>query len=87
MLFIDEFDASYHFALSEKIVEKLKQLSDVQVILTTHNTNLLDNKLIRPDCGYIIDGNQIKPLNHRTDKELREAHSLERLYQAGKFNE
>lgn len=87
LLFIDEFDASYHFALSEKIVEKLKQLADVQVILTTHNTNLLSNELIRPDCAYVIDGKKISSLKKATNKELREIHNLERLYQAGEFDE
>lgn len=86
LLFIDEFDASYHFALSEKIVEKLKQLSNTQVILTTHNTNLLSNEIIRPDCGYVIDGKTINSLNKSTNKELREVHNLERLYQAGEFS-
>ncbi len=86
LLFIDEFDCSYHFELSEKIIEKLKELPNTQVILTTHNTNLLSNDLIRPDCGFIIDGKKIKSLNHLTDKELREAHNLEKLYQSGHFN-
>lgn len=86
LLFIDEFDCSYHFALSEKIVEKLKELPDTQVILTTHNTNLLSNELIRPDCGFVIDGKEIKPLNKLTVRELRYAHNLERMYQAGEFD-
>ena len=86
LLFIDEFDCSYHFSLSEKIVEKLKKLPNTQVILTTHNTNLLSNELIRPDCGFVIDGKSIKSLNHLTHKELREVHNLEKLYQAGHFN-
>lgn len=86
LLFIDEFDCSYHFDLSEKIVEKLKKLSSTQVILTTHNTNLLSNDLIRPDCGFIINGKSINSLNKLTEKEIREAHNLERLYQAGHFN-
>ncbi len=86
LLFIDEFDCSYHFELSEKIVEKLKELPNTQVILTTHNTNLLSNELIRPDCGFIIDGKKIKSLNNLTEKELREVHNLEKLYQAGHFS-
>ena len=86
LLFIDEFDCSYHFELSEKIVEKLKSLPHTQVILTTHNTNLLSNELIRPDCGFIIDGKKIKSLNNLTEKELREVHNLEKLYQAGHFS-
>ncbi len=86
LLFIDEFDASYHFALSKTIVNKLKELENTQVILTTHNTNLLNNDLIRPDCGFIINGKSIKALQHCTEKELRYAHNLEKLYKAGVFN-
>ena len=87
LLFIDEFDCSYHFSLSQEIVQKLKELTGTQVILTTHNTDLLSNEFIRPDCGYIIDGKKIRALNQLTKKELREAHNLEKLYHAGHFNE
>ncbi len=86
LLFIDEFDASYHFALSKSIVNKLKELENTQVILTTHNTSLLNNDLIRPDCGFIVNGQEIKALQHCTEKELRYAHNLEKLYKAGAFN-
>lgn len=86
LLFIDEFDCSYHFSLSEKIMKKLKELPNTQVVLTTHNTNLLSNELIRPDCGFIINGKQIKSLYRLTQKELREVHNLEKLYQSGHFN-
>ncbi len=86
LLFLDEFDGSFHFKLSSSIVEKLKDLKDTQVILTTHNTNLLNNDIIRPDCGFIIDGAEIKALHQCTVKELREAHNLEKLYKAGAFN-
>lgn len=86
LLFIDEFDSSYHFALSQKLVKKLKELKNTQVILTTHNTDLLSNDLIRPDCGFIINGERVEALNQLTEKELRRAHNLEKLYQAGKFN-
>ncbi len=86
LVIIDEFDASYHFKLSKNIVNKLKELPNTQVILTTHNTNLLNNDLIRPDCGFIIDGKQIKALQHCTKRELRHAHNLEKMYKAGSFN-
>ena len=85
LLFIDEFDCSYHFYLSEKIIEKLKKLANTQVILTTHNTNLLSNELIRPDCGFVIDGLAIKSLNQATERELRQIHNLEKMYLSGEF--
>jgi len=84
-VFIDEFDAYYHHALAKLVVEMLKQV-DAQVILTTHNTNLMTNDLLRPDCYFIMDNNQIKSLQDCTDKELREAHNLEKIYRAGGFN-
>ncbi|MBK9184748.1 MAG: ATP-binding protein [Moraxellaceae bacterium] len=86
LLFIDEFDASYHFKLSRAIVKRLKQINS-QVILTTHNTALLDNDLIRPDCGFIIDGSHIQSLHASTSKALRHAHNIEKMYRAGGFNE
>jgi AAA15 family ATPase/GTPase len=86
LLFIDEFDASYHFKLSRAIIKRLKQINS-QVILTTHNTALLDNDLIRPDCGFIIDGTYIRSLHTSTSKELRYAHNIEKMYRAGGFNE
>lgn len=87
LLYIDEFDCSYHFSLSKNIVKKLKELPNTQVILTTHNTNLLSNHLIRPDCGFVIDGKSIKSLNNATNRELREVHNLEKMYQSGEFDD
>ena len=86
LLFLDEFDSSYHFKLSKHIVCMLKEL-DSQVILTTHNTALLSNSLIRPDCGFVIDGSRINALHVSTLKEIRVAHNLEKLYRAGEFSD
>lgn len=86
LLFIDEFDAFYHFELSEKIVEKLKELK-IQVILTTHNTFLMSNELLRPDCYFIVFKNKIfKPLFDLTEKELRYGHNLEKIFRSEGFN-
>lgn len=81
-VFIDEFDAFYHHALSKTIVKMLKKV-DAQVILTTHNTNLMSNDLLRPDCYFIMSNDSIKSIPQCTDKELREAHNLEKMYRAG----
>lgn len=85
-LFIDEFDASYHFDVSRQIVSRLKEIKS-QVILTTHNTFLLNNDVIRPDCAFMIQESSISSLHHRTSKELRQAHNIEKMYRAGSFNE
>ena len=85
-VYMDEFDAFYHFELAESIVKKLKEFTDTQIILTTHNTDLLSNELLRPDCYYWLDRGTIKPLNELTEKELRLAHNLQKMYKAGAFN-
>ncbi len=84
LIFIDEFDAFYHFELSKNIVEILKEL-DIQVILTTHNTSLITNELLRPDCYFLINNHKIGSLSNLTTKELREAHNIEKMYKAGSF--
>ncbi|PWB14081.1 ATP-binding protein [Acinetobacter sp. AM] len=85
LLFIDEFDAFYHFELSKAIVEELKTFTG-QTILTTHNTSLLSNELLRPDCYFVINNQKIQSLPNLTDREIRAVHNLEKLYKAKAFN-
>ncbi len=84
-VFIDEFDAFYHHDLSKLVIEMLKEITDTQIILTTHNTSNISNALLRPDCYFIMDNQKITPLTDRTHKELREAHNIEKMYRAGSF--
>lgn len=83
-VFIDEFDAFYHYELSRLIVKKL-QASGIQFILTTHNTSIMSNDLMRPDCYYLMNNLKILPLSKCTEKELREVHNIEKIYKAGAF--
>ena len=87
MMFIDEFDAYYHYELSESIVLMLEKMTNTQVILTSHNTNLLSNRIMRPDCYFILSDTGITSLVNATGRELREGHNLEKLYMSGEFNE
>jgi len=49
-MYLDEFDAFYHYEMAENLVKYFKQkLPNCQIILTTHNTNLMTNRLMRPD--------------------------------------
>lgn len=86
LMFIDEFDAFYHFELAESIVSILEKMPNTQVILTSHNTNLLSNKIMRPDCYFILTKDKLTALVHATTRELREGHNLEKLYMSGEFN-
>ncbi len=85
-VFIDEFDAFYHYKLATLIVNKLNKITS-QVILTTHNTAIMTNDLLRPDCYFIMKNNQIKPLYTFTNKEFRIAHNIEKMYRAGAFDD
>ncbi|AMO68283.1 SMC domain-containing protein [gamma proteobacterium BDW918] len=76
--YIDEFDAFYHHALAAKIVERVTSTS-CQTIMTTHNTGIMSNDLLRPDCYFVLD-KIISPITALTSKELRKAHNLEKIY-------
>ncbi len=85
-VYMDEFDAFYHFELAESIVKKLRDIEKVQIFATTHNTDLLSNDLLRPDCYFIINNNKVWSLAQATPKELRKAHNLQKMYKAGAFD-
>ena len=83
-VFIDEFDAFYHFKLSFEVCKQLFS-NQCQLFLSSHNTYLMTNDLLRPDCNFILNRNEVKPLNECTDKELRWGHNIEKLYRGGTF--
>lgn len=84
-MLIDEFDAYYHHELSKSVLEKIRD-SGTQAIVTTHNTSIMSNDLLRPDCYFIIEENTIKSIADSTNKELRKAHNIEKMYRAGAFD-
>lgn len=86
-IFIDEFDAFYHTDLSITVIRKLMMEKNIQVVFTSHNTDVISNELLRPDCYFILEDNEIQPFCNLTDKSLREAHNLQKMYKAGAFYE
>ena len=84
--YIDEFDAFYHFALSKRIVKLVSELS-CQTMITTHNSSLLSNNLLRPDCYFVLDKDCLTPIYKLTNREIRKAHNLEKMYRSGAFDE
>ena len=86
-IFMDEFDAYYHYELSKEIVDEIISRTDVQILFTSHNTNLMNNDVFRPDCLFIIQNKGIKAMCDLTEKELRKAHNLQKMYKAGAFDE
>ena len=73
-------------ALWLDIVQVLKKMKNTQVVLNSHNTNLLTNRIMRPDCYFILTKDKLTSLANATSRELREGHNLEKLYMSGEFN-
>ena len=86
-LFIDEFDAFYHFKLSRNVIKNILEYDNMQTILTSHNTYIANNDLLRPDCYFQIKDGVLKSLADSTDRELREGHNLEKMLRQGEFDE
>lgn len=86
-LYIDEFDAFYHTDLAAAVMKKVIEAKNVQAVITSHNTDLLSSGLLRPDCIFKLEDNKIRPLSELTDKALREAHNLQKMYKAGAFHD
>lgn len=86
LVFIDEFDAFYHFKLAFAVCKHLFSFDNCQVFMTSHNTYLMTNDLLRPDCNFILDQNIVKPLCECTEKELRFGHNIEKIYKSGAFH-
>ena len=83
-VFIDEFDAFYHFRLSYEVCKALFSLP-CQAFTSSHNTYLMTNDLLRPDCNFILQDNKIKPLSDCTQKELRFGHNIEKMFRGNAF--
>lgn len=86
-IYLDEFDAFYHYEMAIQIVKFIKEnYINAQVIFTTHNTNLMSNQLMRPDCLFILSrSGKMTALCEATERELKEGHNLEKLYIGGEF--
>ena len=87
LMYLDEFDAFYHFEMAENLLKYFKlRFPNSQIIFTTHNTNLISNRLLRPDCIFILSRTgKLTSLNNATQRELREGHNLEKMYISGEF--
>lgn len=88
LLLIDEFSSGFHNRLEELIIKYFLQNStNSQVIFTSHSTNLLNTKLLRPDQIYTVDfePNEGSYIARFSDENPREAQNLEKMYLSGKF--
>lgn len=85
--YMDEFDAFYHYEMSDHVIQYIKEhYPKCQFLMTTHNTNLMSNRLMRPDCLMILSRfGTLTALCNATERELREGHNLEKMYISGEF--
>lgn len=87
LLFIDEFDAFYHFDLAKNIVKYVIGFDNLQAIFTTHNSYLATNDVMRADCYFLLESGKLSSFAERTKREIREGHNLEKMLRNGEFNE
>ena len=73
-IYFDEFDAFYHYEMAENVIKFFKKkYPRCQIIMTSHNTNLMTNRLMRPDCMFILSRRgTLTALCNATTRELRE---------------
>lgn len=85
-LFMDEFDAFYHFELAKNVVKYIIDIDSIQAVFTTHNSYLASNDLLRPDCYFILQDYKLSSFVNSTERELREGHNLEKMLRNGEFS-
>lgn len=86
LAFIDEYDAFYHFRLARRLVEMMAKNKKTQTIFTTHNTDVISNDVLRPDCFYMIKDGKIDSFSNLTSKDLRQYNDLQKMFRAGAFD-
>lgn len=87
LIYLDDFAAFYHYEMAEKLICYFKdKYPECQFIMTSHNTNLMTNKIMRPDYLFILSSKgTLTALCDATERELREGHNLEKMYISGEF--
>lgn len=69
---IDEIDSNIHDVLIKNVLESLVENTKGQIIITTHNTSLLESEILRKGAYiFVADKNACKELVPITDFETR----------------
>ncbi|NOT84262.1 MAG: ATP-binding protein [Methylococcaceae bacterium] len=88
MLVVDELDSSLHPEIVASLVAKhIKSDPPAQLIFTTHDTHLMDTKLLRRDQFWLTerDVNGATQLRSIHDFEGRESEDIEKRYYEGRY--
>lgn len=88
LMVVDELDSSLHPKLVEALIRKHVQGTPVcQLLFTTHDTHLMDTKLLRRDQLWVTDRdiNGATQLRSIHDFEGRESEDVEKRYYEGRY--
>lgn len=87
MLILDEFSSGFHNELEELLVKYFMKNSDrSQLLFVSHSTNLLSNRILRPNQLYSVDfDSNGSHINRFLNEQPREAQNLEKMYLSGVF--
>jgi AAA domain, putative AbiEii toxin, Type IV TA system len=88
ILVIDEFDSSLHPKIVEALVIAfLKKSQSAQLIFTTHDTHLMDSKVLRRDQYWLTERDENGATQFRSihDFEGREGEDIEKRYYEGRY--
>jgi len=87
VLFIDEFDSKLHPNLSKKLIDFFNKLNvkNAQVIISGHDTNLLDKEIFRRDQIWFVDKDQfgaseLYSLSEFNAKTVRNTSAFDKKY-------
>ena len=86
-LFLDEFDAYFHYETAGKILKMVAEMGGFQTVFTSHNTTLIGNRILRPDCYMILEKGVLNNFSDCTNREIREGLNIEKMYRSGEFDE
>ena len=88
MFVIDEFGNSLHNRLAERIIKFfMEKASNSQMFVTSHDTNLFSNSILRPDQINLLTFMDAKGscVKRVSEFKPREAQNLEKMYLGGMF--
>jgi AAA15 family ATPase/GTPase len=92
LLIIDEFDNKFHTLLSEFLINLYheKNVNSSQLIMTCHDTNLLDKNIFRRDQIWFIEKNEqheseLYSLLEYKEHYTRKNNNYSKDYLAGKY--
>ncbi len=85
LIYFDDFDDMFHYKTAENAIRTIISRSSSQCIFVTHNTGLVSNDFLRPDCCFIMGCGGPRSLASLSDKDIRRGHNLEKMLREGAF--